>query len=69
MCSGTDKQRGRKSFVGLLDPDPRNSGAGIRMLREAGITVVVGLLAEEAAEDLADFLVSKPGESSDRNDQ
>lgn len=39
------------------------------MLREAGITVVVGLLAEEAAEDLADFLVSKPGESSDRNDQ
>jgi hypothetical protein len=33
------------------------------MLRDAGITVVVGLLAEEAAEDLADFLVGKPGES------
>lgn len=39
----------------LLDPDPKNSGAGIRMLRDAGITVVVGLLAEEAAEDLAGF--------------
>lgn len=38
------------------------------MLRDAGITVVVGLLAEEAAEDLAGFLVSNTGESSDRND-
>ena len=62
--SGVDK-----AFVALLDPDPKNSGVGIRMLREAGITVVVGLLAEEAAEDLADFLVGKPGGSSDRNDQ
>lgn len=62
--SGVDKV-----FVGLLDPDPRNSGAGIRMLRDAGITVVVGLLAEEAAEDLADFLVSNCGGSLDRNDQ
>ncbi|HEX8596384.1 MAG TPA: bifunctional diaminohydroxyphosphoribosylaminopyrimidine deaminase/5-amino-6-(5-phosphoribosylamino)uracil reductase RibD [Pseudomonas sp.] len=58
-----------KVFVGLLDPDPRNSGAGIRILRDAGITVVVGLLAADAAEDLADFLVSKPDGSSDHNDQ
>ncbi|WP_455926565.1 bifunctional diaminohydroxyphosphoribosylaminopyrimidine deaminase/5-amino-6-(5-phosphoribosylamino)uracil reductase RibD [Pseudomonas putida] len=62
--SGVDKV-----FVGLLDPDPRNSGAGIRMLRDAGITVVVGLLAEEAAKDLAGFLAGNSGESSDRNDQ
>lgn len=62
--SGVDKV-----FVGLLDPDPRNSGAGIRMLRDAGITVVVGLQAEEAAEDLTGFLVSHSGESSDRNGQ
>ena len=51
--SGVDKV-----FVGLLDPDPRNSGAGIRMLRDAGITVVVGLLAEEAAEDLGNLRTS-----------
>jgi len=38
------------------------------MLRDAGITVFVGLLAEEAAEDLVGFLVSNSGESSDRND-
>lgn len=56
-------------FVGLLDPDPRNSGAGLRMLRDAGITVVVGLLAEEAAEELAGLLVSNSGESPERNDQ
>ena len=62
--SGVDKV-----FVGLLDPDPRNSGEGIRMLRDAGITVVVGLLAEDAAEDLAGYLVGNSSESSDRNDQ
>jgi pyrimidine deaminase RibD-like protein len=62
--SGVDKV-----FVGLLDPDPRKSGAGISMLRDAGITVVVGLLSEEATEDLADFLVSNSGGWSDRNDQ
>ncbi|HHM5702874.1 TPA: bifunctional diaminohydroxyphosphoribosylaminopyrimidine deaminase/5-amino-6-(5-phosphoribosylamino)uracil reductase RibD [Pseudomonas aeruginosa] len=56
-------------FVALLDPDPRNSGAGIKMLQDAGITVVVGLLAEEAAKDLADFLVRKPDGSSDHNDE
>jgi hypothetical protein len=39
------------------------------MLRDAGITVVVSLLAEEATEDLADFLVSNSGGWSDRNDQ
>ncbi|WP_339492855.1 bifunctional diaminohydroxyphosphoribosylaminopyrimidine deaminase/5-amino-6-(5-phosphoribosylamino)uracil reductase RibD [Pseudomonas sp. EA_15y_Pfl2_R67] len=58
-----------KVFVGLLDPDPRNSGAGIKMLRDAGITVVVGLLAEEAIKDLGGFFVNKSGESVDRNDE
>lgn len=56
-----------KVFVGLLDPDPRNSGAGIKILRDACITVVVGLLAEEATKDLAGFLVNKPGASVHRN--
>lgn len=48
-----------KVFVAMLDPDPRNSGAGIKMLQNAGITVEVGLLAEDAAKDLAEFLVRK----------
>jgi pyrimidine deaminase RibD-like protein len=57
-----------KVFVGLLDPDPRKSGAGVSMLRDAGITVVVGLLSEKNTEDLAVFLVSNSGGWSDRND-
>ena len=40
-----------------------------KMLRDAGITVVVGLLAEEAVKDLGGFFVNKSGESVDRNDE
>jgi len=48
--------------VGMLDPDPRNAGAGIKILQDAGITVVVGVLAEEAAQDLSGFLMTIPTE-------
>jgi hypothetical protein len=37
-------------FVAILVPDPRNSGAGIRMLQQAGIDVSV----EETMRPLAD---------------
>ncbi|WP_244158056.1 bifunctional diaminohydroxyphosphoribosylaminopyrimidine deaminase/5-amino-6-(5-phosphoribosylamino)uracil reductase RibD [Phytopseudomonas flavescens] len=49
----------RQVFVGMLDPDPRNSGAGVKILRHAGIDVVVGVLAEEADRDLAEYLIGK----------
>lgn len=48
-----------KVFVAMLDPDPRNSGAGIKMVQDAGIILVVGLLTDEAVNDLAEFLVNK----------
>jgi diaminohydroxyphosphoribosylaminopyrimidine deaminase/5-amino-6-(5-phosphoribosylamino)uracil reductase len=40
----------------LEDPDPRVSGGGFATLRAAGIAVAVGLLADEAAADLAPYL-------------
>jgi diaminohydroxyphosphoribosylaminopyrimidine deaminase/5-amino-6-(5-phosphoribosylamino)uracil reductase len=40
----------------IEDPDPRVSGAGHRILRQAGIDVITGIGAEEARRDLAGFL-------------
>jgi pyrimidine deaminase RibD-like protein len=39
-------------FVATLDPDPRNSGAGIKLLESAAIIVEIGMLEKEALEDL-----------------
>jgi pyrimidine deaminase RibD-like protein len=43
-------------YVGIIDPHPRNQGAGIAMLRDAGITVVTGLLEDEARAELGPYL-------------
>ena len=41
----------------LQDPDPRVDGKGLAALRQAGIAVETGLLADEAAHDLAGFIM------------
>ncbi|MEO1107909.1 MAG: bifunctional diaminohydroxyphosphoribosylaminopyrimidine deaminase/5-amino-6-(5-phosphoribosylamino)uracil reductase RibD [Pseudomonadota bacterium] len=41
----------------LEDSDPRVSGQGFAMLREAGIEVDTGVLADQAAQDLAGFFL------------
>jgi pyrimidine deaminase RibD-like protein len=46
-------------FVALIDPDPRNNGAGVKMLRDAGVEVSVGLLAELALRELGPYLALK----------
>ena len=47
--------------VGLVDPDPRVRGAGIRILEDAGVRVelVAGELARAAEELLEDYLVHR----------
>lgn len=50
-------------YVALVDPHPRNRGRGIEMLREAGIEVATGLLRDEAAAELAQY-VWQPGDST-----
>ncbi|UCJ15284.1 bifunctional diaminohydroxyphosphoribosylaminopyrimidine deaminase/5-amino-6-(5-phosphoribosylamino)uracil reductase RibD [Pseudomonas sp. MM211] len=44
-------------FIAMLDPDPRNAGAGARILVDAGIEVVIGVSADEAERDLREYLV------------
>jgi diaminohydroxyphosphoribosylaminopyrimidine deaminase/5-amino-6-(5-phosphoribosylamino)uracil reductase len=45
--------------VGVEDPDPHVSGAGVRRLREAGIPVTVGVLAADVSADLAPYLAQR----------
>jgi diaminohydroxyphosphoribosylaminopyrimidine deaminase/5-amino-6-(5-phosphoribosylamino)uracil reductase len=45
-----------RCVVALQDLDPRVDGGGLRMLREAGIAVELGLMEDEAAELNAGFL-------------
>ena len=49
-----------KVCVAILDPDPRNNGRGIALLRDAGISVETGILAAEAARELGPYLGRAP---------
>ena len=44
-------------FVGIVDPDPRNQGRGIDILKAAGIEVEVGLLGAEITAVLDPYLI------------
>lgn len=47
-------------YVAILDPHPRNRGAGLAILREAGIPVFDGILADEALRDMGPYLWREP---------
>ena len=44
-------------FVGIVDPDPRNNGQGLRLLADAGVHVELGILEHEIRAFLAPHLV------------
>lgn len=46
-----------RAVLAVADPDPRVDGKGIAALRQAGIAVETGLMAEAAAHDLAGFFM------------
>ena len=46
-------------FIGLIDPDPRNNGKGLKILEDAGIKVHVGVLATEIERDLSPHLAAR----------
>ena len=48
-----------RCVVALKDPDPRVNGRGLKRLREAGVRVELGLLADEAREQLAGYRLAQ----------
>jgi pyrimidine deaminase RibD-like protein len=55
--------------VAVIDPDPRNAGAGIEMLRRAGVPVEVGVLEAEAHAELAAYLALPANRGAGRSPQ
>ncbi|MFD2177605.1 bifunctional diaminohydroxyphosphoribosylaminopyrimidine deaminase/5-amino-6-(5-phosphoribosylamino)uracil reductase RibD [Veronia pacifica] len=56
-CARTLVESGiKRVVVAMLDPDPRNSGRGIAILRDAGVRVDVGLCQHQVSEFLLPYL-------------
>lgn len=45
--------------IGMVDPDPRTNGDGIARLKEAGIAVIHGICAVDAARSMCGFLMRR----------
>ena len=46
----------KRVVIGLIDPDPRVSGGGVSLLKEAGIEVITGVLKEEVEYQNREFV-------------
>jgi pyrimidine deaminase RibD-like protein len=52
-------RRVARVYISMLDPDTRNNGAGVEILKRAGIEVSVGLLENLAQHELGPYLARK----------
>lgn len=60
-CAEELVRRGvKKVYVGIIDPHPRNRGAGIEILTRAGIKVQCGLLENDIRTELEPYLFKQP---------
>jgi len=60
-CAAALIQSGIKSvYVGIIDPDARNCGRGIAMMRAAGIEVKEGILSSTIFAELQSYLGRAP---------
>lgn len=65
-CADALVARGiRRVVIGIVDPDSRNCGAGILRLRDAGVEVEVGVLANDARSDLERYLALPENDPDD----
>jgi pyrimidine deaminase RibD-like protein len=55
-AKGLIARRVGRVVVALPDPDPRNQGAGMALLEQAGVPVTLGVCEQEARQDLAPHL-------------
>lgn len=46
--------------IGIIDTDPRNDGRGVRLLRDAGLAVEVGVLGADVLAFLEPYLLAGP---------
>lgn len=61
-CAKALVSRGIKQVVvSTLDPDPRNAGAGIEMLKAAGVEVTMGILEKSVLKDIGPYLIASYG--------
>ena len=51
------RRKAKVVYVGMLDPHPKNRGAGIEILKKAGIQVVIGSLGNEIEAELGPYLI------------
>lgn len=63
-CAKAIAKTGIKTVVvGVLDPHPKNQGAGIEILKETGVNVTVGCFASKVSEAISSHLLGGDAQS------